>query len=414
MSVDEHRKYAPSEPIRFAILVVSSSRSLEDDRSGRRIAALVEAAGHEVITRTLAGDDVNAIRSAVRGLEEADVIVLTGGTGLAGTDVTPEALQPLLARRIDGFGELFRLLSFQQIGAAAMLSRAFAGVLPGGVAVFALPGSVRACELAMEELILPEIAHLVGLVRVSPGASVRWGEVPEEPVDVEVEPVDADADAEEDEDDLPALPPPSGRLGHLGGTRAGLSLSQDTSAGPAAGESEESGVPVGWQRALYEIGGEILRGVREELPQPIEKLAPVLNVLETAGEIAVLKLPSGVRYGLYGWPDLQRPSSKVLAVGWGQPLAEVLALHRYPVMTGTCIEERHGQLPGRDASVGEVCEAITGRSPADPSGELFAVSGDRVWIQRGNRVFRFDGRAERDDGNPKQVLATLLLEWHQR
>lgn len=394
MSVEEHRKNATSEPIRFAVLVASSTRTLDDDRSGGRIVELVERAGHPVLGRHVVGDDMDAIRGAVGALETADVIVVTGGTGLAPSDVTPEALRPLFIRPIEGFGELFRSLSFEQIGAAAMLSRACAGVLPSGAIVFALPGSVRACELALERLILPEVGHLVSLVE-------RIAHPPEA----------REAAPEAHVARTPA-PPPSGRLGRLGGVVRAVSV-HATPEPDGANEDGEASL-AGWKRAVAEIRGEVLTNAREEVPQPIENLSPVVNVLETAGQVAVLKLPDGRRYGLYGWPDLQRPGSKVLAVGWGQPLVEVLALHRYPTSTGTCIDEPHGQLPRRTEPVGPVCETVTGRAPRDPSGQLFAVSGDAVWIERAGRVIKWDGRSERDEGNPKQVLATLLLEWHQR
>jgi molybdenum cofactor biosynthesis protein B len=112
-------------------------------------------------------DDVDAIRHRVWDLlhgEDIDIIVLNGGTGLSPSDVTPEAIQPLFDRSLDGFGELFRHLSFEEIGGAAMLSRACAGIV-GRRALFALPGSPKAVDLAMRRLVLPEVGHLLGQVR---------------------------------------------------------------------------------------------------------------------------------------------------------------------------------------------------------------------------------------------------------
>ena len=124
-------------------------------------------AGHERVERRLVSDDEVAIAGAVVELLSAggvDVVVVTGGTGVSPSDVTPEAVAPLLERRLDGFGELFRSLSFAEIGPAALLSRAFAGTARGR-AVFVLPGSPAAVELAMRRLVLPAAPHLVGQLR---------------------------------------------------------------------------------------------------------------------------------------------------------------------------------------------------------------------------------------------------------
>ena len=163
---EEHRASAPKQ-VGFAILAMSDSRSLARDVSGEIIADMVQRAGHRQVRRDLVKDDVEAIREAVHDAlytAEVDALVLTGGTGLAPRDVTAEAVRPLFERHIPGFGELFRMLSWQEIGSAAMLSRADAGLVDGRL-VFLLPGSPKACRLAMEKLILPEIGHLVGLVR---------------------------------------------------------------------------------------------------------------------------------------------------------------------------------------------------------------------------------------------------------
>jgi len=165
-SVDEHKAYAPSE-LSFAVLTASDSRNDAEDESGWKIAEMVTEAGHHVIEHRVIADEEEVIRTAVAAAvseKGADVVVLNGGTGLASRDVSVEAVQPLLDRVIEGFGELFRALSYEQIGAAAMLSRAVAGVMSKS-AIFVLPGSPKAVELAMAALILPEVAHLVGQLR---------------------------------------------------------------------------------------------------------------------------------------------------------------------------------------------------------------------------------------------------------
>jgi molybdenum cofactor biosynthesis protein B len=166
MSVEQHRRAAPTV-LGFAVITVSDTRTAEDDTSGRTLADLARGAGHRIETTRIVPDDVAAIRRAVREALQSDgvdVVVLTGGTGFSPRDVTLDAVEPLLETRIDGFGELFRMLSWQQVGSAAMLSRAAAGLI-GGRAVFLLPGSTKAVALAMESLILPEAGHLLGQAR---------------------------------------------------------------------------------------------------------------------------------------------------------------------------------------------------------------------------------------------------------
>jgi molybdenum cofactor biosynthesis protein B len=154
------------------VITVSDTRRAVDDRSGDAIARLLEHAGHRVARRAWVADERAAIRRAVRGalgVRGVDVVLVTGGTGVAPRDVTPEALQPLLTRTLPGFGERFRALSWTQVGSAAWLSRALAGVAAGRLVV-ALPGSTRAVELAMRELLLPELGHVVRLLgRFEPG-----------------------------------------------------------------------------------------------------------------------------------------------------------------------------------------------------------------------------------------------------
>jgi len=163
----EHHGSKVSHDLGLAVLTVSDSRSLEDDRSGAQIIELASAAGHRVTRRDLVPDDAGQICAAVQAMaEDASVrwIVVTGGTGPAPRDVTIDAVRGLFRLELPGFGELFRMLSYEAIGSAAMLSRACAGVV-GNRPAFLLPGSTAAVELAMERLILPQIGHLVELAR---------------------------------------------------------------------------------------------------------------------------------------------------------------------------------------------------------------------------------------------------------
>jgi molybdenum cofactor biosynthesis protein B len=162
MSVDEHRRRA-SRRVQTAVLTVSDTRTPETDSSGALIRSLLEQAGHRVVHHHIVRDEPDEIRSRLRESVndgEVQAVLITGGTGLAPRDVTCEVVESLLDKRIDGFGELFRSLSFAEIGAAAMLSRATAGVC-GATVVVAMPGSETAVRLAMTRLVLPELAHMV-------------------------------------------------------------------------------------------------------------------------------------------------------------------------------------------------------------------------------------------------------------
>jgi molybdenum cofactor biosynthesis protein B len=146
-------------PLRIAVLTVSDTRSLETDKSGGFIAEAIQAAGHVLAVRQIVPDELALLQSTLAALiadASVDVVLATGGTGITQRDVTPEALAPLVSKWIPGFGELFRQLSYADIGAATIQSRAEAA-LCGGTLVFALPGSTGAVKLALEKIILPQL-----------------------------------------------------------------------------------------------------------------------------------------------------------------------------------------------------------------------------------------------------------------
>lgn len=152
---------------RVAVLTVSDTRSSSDDVSGNLIVRMATEAGHVLTERLILRDEPEVVRQQVLswcGRGDCDAVLITGGTGLARRDTTIEAVDALMDRRIDGFGELFRMLSFAEIGAAAMLSRAAAGAR-GRTAIFCMPGSPAAVRLAMDKLILPALPHLTALLR---------------------------------------------------------------------------------------------------------------------------------------------------------------------------------------------------------------------------------------------------------
>ena len=162
MSHVEHKSYAPAS-VACYVLTVSDTRTPETDTGGRAIRELLEGAGHTVAGHAIVRDEPAQVTATVRqelDAGRARVIVTTGGTGITSRDGTFEAVDRLLDKRLDGFGELFRMLSFEEIGSAAMMSRATAGTV-GRTAIFVLPGSPDAVRLAMTRLILPELGHVV-------------------------------------------------------------------------------------------------------------------------------------------------------------------------------------------------------------------------------------------------------------
>lgn len=167
----DHHHHGTDETLDVAVLTISSSRSSDEDESGPVASRAIEDAGHRVAVTDVVADDEAAIRERVETLageraggETVDVIVTTGGTGLTPDDVTIEAIRPLLDPEIPGVGEYFRRLSHEQVGTAAMLTRATAGIV-GETAVYAFPGSPDAIALGVESVLLPEVGHVVGLAR---------------------------------------------------------------------------------------------------------------------------------------------------------------------------------------------------------------------------------------------------------
>ena len=162
MSQEEHKAHAPAS-VRCYVLTVSDSRTEQTDTGGRSIRELLEGAGHAVVGHAIVKDDPHAVTLHVEGqllTPDVQVIITTGGTGITSRDGTFEAIDGLLEKRLEGFGELFRMLSYAEIGAAAMMSRASAGTA-GRKAIFVLPGAPGAVRLAITKLILPELGHVV-------------------------------------------------------------------------------------------------------------------------------------------------------------------------------------------------------------------------------------------------------------
>jgi molybdopterin adenylyltransferase len=164
MAVHEHHRRGAHAHMKMGVITASDTRDAASDESGRLIREMLEGAGHHVASYEVLPDTPERIAEVVRErLHQLDGMIVNGGTGIAARDSTIEAVRPLLDKELDGFGELFRALSFQEIGSAAFLSRALAGI-SGGKILVALPGSTDACRLAMEKLLLPELGHMAHLL----------------------------------------------------------------------------------------------------------------------------------------------------------------------------------------------------------------------------------------------------------
>jgi molybdenum cofactor biosynthesis protein B len=148
-------------PVRIAVLTVSDTRTLEDDRSGQTLVERIAEAGHILADRAIVTDDIAAIREKVLAWsrdEEVDVVITTGGTGFTGRDVTPEALEPIFEKRMDGFSEVFHRISFDKIGTSTIQSRATGGVV-NATFVFVLPGSPGACRDAWDSILKAQLDY---------------------------------------------------------------------------------------------------------------------------------------------------------------------------------------------------------------------------------------------------------------
>ena len=167
MSYDQHIQTASSESARCAVITLSDTRTEETDASGRRIREMIAEAGHTVVDYRIIRDeaaDLHLLLTQILARDDIDAVLTNGGTGVSRRDRTIEVVQRHLDQELRGFGELFRLLSFEQIGSGAIMSRAVGGIARGKI-IFAMPGSTKAVELAMSRLILPELKHLLHELR---------------------------------------------------------------------------------------------------------------------------------------------------------------------------------------------------------------------------------------------------------
>jgi len=161
MGYEEHKHISPQN-VNCAVIIVSDSRTEKTDESGKLLIKRLQDAGHSVASFALLKNDPDAIRTKLNEIVDQDIqfIITSGGTGASSRDLTIETITPMLDKKLDGFGELFRYLTFQEIGTGSILSRAMAGTFRGKV-IICLPGSINAVRLALEKIILPEMGHMV-------------------------------------------------------------------------------------------------------------------------------------------------------------------------------------------------------------------------------------------------------------
>ena len=164
---------------------------------------------------------------------------------------------------------------------------------------------------------------------------------------------------------------------------------------------------------LRALGGRLDTETWSTIPEDLAQLAPARQILESAGQRATVSFPDGRTMAAFGYPDLTRSGSKVLLVGEGAPVAEVIALHRHPRLAGLTIWGSRGHLASADTDAQEVAEARLGAAPPT-DGELFAIDHDAIYIQRSGAIDRWDGRSQTREGTESQVIASLMLRWSQR
>jgi molybdenum cofactor biosynthesis protein B len=391
MGAGAHRQAAEATPVTFHVVVVSTSRTTDSDRSGPLIQRLLEDAGHRVLGRDILPDDQAQVRARLEALKaegRAEAVILSGGTGLSLRDRTYEAVVDLLDKELTGFGELFRRLSYDEIGSAAIMSRATAG-LSGRTYLFALPGSPKACRLAIDAIILPEIHHMLYELRKESATPTT---------SMQTSPEAAGLDSAEE----PASPTGRGLV---------VDVQEQPPAQPPAEDDPELAL---WQRAARALDPHWRADGCPPLPPALQGNDALRNVLDAAGQRGSLRI-EGQPYGLYGYPDLLRPGSKVLLVGPGEPFGSIAALHRHPRQVGLLCE-RGQALPGwpntgNDPS--RVGRDLTGRAYPD-GGSLFALEAASIMVLEGSRVHSWDGRRSRDEGGPGAAIASLALRWSQR
>lgn len=411
-------------PLRIHVVTVSTSRGAAEDKSGPLVRELATAKGHDIAGHAIVPDDPAEIGVELdRALDSpsVDVVILTGGTGISARDCTPAVVRERLERELPGFGEFFRALSLDEIGPAAMLSSAVAGVARNRP-VFAIPGSTGACRLAMTELILPVLPHIAGELRKESPLPRKHAEA--------VKPVVRSRVSEDRLPPMLAAPPrralaPSPNAPSKENNPAwGESLSPaaalepprkgvDVATLPDVERGAFADVATGWMAFSREMEARVIPFGNAEIPDALARIPAVMDVLGSAASRARLRASDGREWLLFGFPDLSRPSAKVIAVREALPISEIIALHRWPQRVGVCAEVDGGPLP-RAGKLPEVeSTERTGRA-YEGEGTLFAVDGSAVYVQERRWVRKWDGKKLGPEDNLGSALATMILGWSQR
>lgn len=372
------------------IFILSVTRDLGDAVGGELAEAVTES-GHLLAGRDMVLTEGDVGPALARRLADpkVQVALVCGAASRWGSDAGSRAVAAKVARPLEGLGALYRGLALEARGASVLLDEVAGGLTEGKKAVFSLPDDAAAAGLAARRLILPIVSDLLG--RADKALAAEEEEAPEKATKAE-KPTKVEKPASNEE----AAPVPEG-----------LSVSQILAAPPKEDKEE---LATGWEAGIRAMKGE-LRKSWPSVPDAFERLAASRDVLDGAGQRAEVVNGEGRRFGAFGYPDLNRVDARVLLVAEGEPVPEVIALHRHPRAVGTVTEGGALNLPTRDATA--LAERITGRA-APGGGDLFAVEGDAVYLLRDRKVVRWDGKREQDQGTVSQALASLMLRWTQR
>lgn len=413
-----------ADHLRFQVLILDTDTELVEET----VRAHVEPAGHPVESVRIVG--LGELRGALNeALDRRGVILLCGGTHQEARPAM-RRVRGQLEDELPGFAEVFRYAAYARIGAAAMFTDATAGFTAEGTPVFAVPGPAGALRIALEGVILP------GLHALQPGALLGWPHPEEDPEDealaaeVALRQARAHGLLDDPGDEAPTemvsvtlgelRDPDEAEEPSLPGEADEPSLPAQPSLQQTWGLSEPAPYDLGvgelgkgWKAAVKAFRASVDKKDHPFLPDAFMAMVRAREYLGTAGEKGVMTLPDGRRYGIFGWPDLRGPSSKVLIIGAGEPVPEIVALHRFPEQVGTCVYGEGGMLPSADLLPDPYSEERTG-FPLKEWGQLFGLGVHTVYVQRDGRVVSWNGMRERDQGAPGPAVAELIKEWSKR
>lgn len=358
-------------PVR--VFVLSITRDLMDDL-GAEVADAVAGSGHDPSGRDLVlpkGSDPDVAVGRRLHDKKSDVVLVCGSATIGGQTAGTDAVTRRLRKEIPGLRDAWRAMGGPED------SDIKGGYTEDGKLLFTLTEPPALAAAFAREHILPRLTQLV-----------------------------ADAEA------ALAAPDPS---------EAGAGTELATTAEPAAGVSvtqikapppdeERPAIASGWEAGLRGMKGTMKKGW-PTIPEAFGRMAACNDVLDTANQRAIVTLNNGRTYGAFGWPDLNRPDAKILLVGEGEPVPEIIALHRYPHVVGTVTDDSGLKLAS--GNLDELSTILTG-APLPTRGELFAVEGKAVYIRVERRIWRWDGRRETDEGTVSQAMASLMLRWSQK